>query len=558
MAKKQKGIRRRFMSVLFGATAVFLIIIFVILNVSVLQSRLQKRQKDAETRIAYLANTINDELNSALDISNNITQNVLVTAILADGPGESMEKVMADYSFIGKLFSAFTQYGRNMNRQIFIYPTDTSFPGGNYIYKLYKLEECPIWNEIKNMEAYESVWNYTEEDAQPSISLYRKINSKGKLLGYLEIRIPFYWIKNVMEKTWLDTGEHLEYRDTNGNVIYESLKKSHDNYMDFSSELSNRNTVTISIDKREILEDNIVFVLSSGFVLLILLCAIWFLSRYFVYNLTDELNNFINELSCDEDALIGLKLSEEDKSGSELYEIKKKFIMLIGKVSDMHNHIERIKLEKKKIEMEYLQMSFNPHLLYNSLSTLKWVLRKTDRPEMVELVENMTDYYRSVLSSGDNIITVSEEIELIKQYISIVSLSYNRPIELTVDIENGLEDCFIIKQLLQPAIENAVIHGSRGVKCTNVDIHVSSENNDIIFVITNNGTPITEEEIERAFSTGVKRPGRRSYGLKNTINRIKTYYGDDYSLDIRGIEGVGTEVSVRIERLNDDILKDRM
>lgn len=558
MAKKQTGITRRFMSMLFGATAIFLLIIFVIVNISVLQSRLQKRQKDAEARIIYVANAINDELNSALDVSNNITQNELIIDILAAGPKEDMEDVIADYSFIQKHFSAFTQYGRNTNRQIRIYPADNGFARGKYIYKIDTLMQNPVWKDIESMEPYESVWSYNVQDNVPCISLYRKINSANKVLGYFEIQIPFYWIKNIMTKTQLAGFERLEYRDALEGILYESTKETYGSVISFSSELVNRSTVTLTIDKISIIRDNIIFILTSALVFVILLFAIWFLSRYFVHSLTEELNNFINELNRDDDALLGLRLVDEDKDSSELYEIKKKFIMLIGKVSDMHNDIERINLEKKKIEMEYLQMSFNPHLLYNSLSTLNWILRKTNRPDMVELVENMSDYYRLVLSSGDNIITIAKEIELIRQYLAIVRLSYNRTIVLNVDMAKEFEDCCVIKQLLQPIVENAVLHGAKGMACAKIDISVSSEDNDLIFVITNNGEPITDEEIDKALSEGVKRPGRRSYGLKNTVSRIKTYYGEDYGLSIRGIEGVGTEVTVRIERLNDDILNDRM
>ncbi|MBQ8588175.1 MAG: histidine kinase, partial [Clostridia bacterium] len=396
MAKKQTGIRRRFMSMLFGATAVFLLIIFVIVNISVLQSQLQKREKDAETRVAYIANAINDELNSALDVSNNITQNELITDILAEGPGDSMEHVMEAYSFIRKHFSAFTQYGRNMNRQIRIYPVDTKFPGGKYIYRLDALRESPVWEDMEAMKPYESVWNFANIDNTPTVSLYRKINSGDELLGYLEIQIPFYWIKNILTKTELTSGERLEYKNNRGEILYESSAENRGKVLDFAGELANRDVVTLSIDRGTLIGENIIFILTSALVFIVLLFAIWFLSRYFVYSLTDELNSFISELNRDEEALLSLSLTEEDKGGSELYEIKKKFIMLIGRVSEMHNDIEKINLEKKKIEMEYLQMSFNPHLLYNSLSTLNWILRKTNRPDMVELVDHMTEYYRSV------------------------------------------------------------------------------------------------------------------------------------------------------------------
>ena len=105
-------------------------------------------------------------------------------------------------------------------------------------------------------------------------------------------------------------------------------------------------------------------------------------------------------------------------------------------------------------------MSFNPHLLYNTLSALNWSLYRNGQEEMTTLVSKMTSYYRAVLSGGNNIITIRDELKLIEQYLELVRISYNRVINYDIYADEETLRGFVIKQLLQPIIENAVLHGT--------------------------------------------------------------------------------------------------
>ena len=176
----------------------------------------------------------------------------------------------------------------------------------------------------------------------------------------------------------------------------------------------------------------------------------------------------------------------------------------------------------------------------------------------MSLVSEMTSDDRSVLSGGSNIITIREELRLIRQYLKIVQTSYNRKITFDAEYEEDVLDCFVIKQLLQPIVENAVLHGMNKTTDTYIRIRILREANDILFKIYNNGRGMTEEEIQRVLN-GVPKDGvRKSYGISNTINRIKTYYGNQYGLNMYSVPEGGIEVVIRIECLDEEKLALRM
>ena len=113
----------------------------------------------------------------------------------------------------------------------------------------------------------------------------------------------------------------------------------------------------------------------------------------------------------------------------------------------MYKEILEISENKRILELELLQTNLNPHMLYNSLSSIRWNLLRCGETKMAEMVDTMVNYYRSVLSNGNSVITVREEIRLIRDYIAINEISYQMKMELEVDIGEDLLNTHIVKLL---------------------------------------------------------------------------------------------------------------
>lgn len=554
--KNKRGLQKRIMSVLFSTSAVLLLLIFVVVNFILLQEEIRTYREDAEIRLNTLADSLNKNFNSALDKSNNIMQSRFVVDILKEGPKEKMQETMGDYDFIKKLFEVYTEYGENVTNQIKVYPAKEEFPSGQYIFKLRQLQEKPVWERINRMQIYEAVWEHTQEDEISYISLYRKISSFNDTIGYLEMSIPLWHLQNMIQETELKNKEQIIYQNPAGEYLYQNVKEIKEGGLAFTIQLTNGDSIVFRGAWSEILKKYFIYTGALVLLFVILVFGVYAIYKHIISNVTGELQELVDMLREDE-GLLRLQVPPETEGG-DIDLIKNKFKNLISEINQAHKDIENINKAKKKAEMEYLQMSFNPHLLYNSLSAINWSFYKNGQEDMMNLVSEMTSYYRAVLSGGSNIITIREEIGLIQQYLRIVQTSYNRKITCEVECEESVLNCFVIKQLLQPIVENAVLHGTNKMAEAYIRIQILQGSNDILFKIYNNGRGMSEEEIHRVLNGIQREESRRSYGILNTINRIKTYYGNQYGLDMYNVPEGGIEVAIRIESLDKEKLALRM
>ena len=553
LMRKKRGLQKRFMSVLFFTSVILLLLIFVVVNAILISEEIRKYQKDATMRMDAFVDTVDETFNSVLDKSNNIAQSQFVVDMLKEGPKEKIHDTMEDYVFIRKLFDIYIEYGRSITTQVRIY-----FPAGQYIFKLDELKNKPIWGKISTMQMYEATWEYMlDNDGIPYISLYREISLYNETLGYLEISIPFENIQGFIQEVELKDGEQIVYMDTNGIKLYQNTDEFFSDGLKVERELVNDDRVVLTGSWGYILKQYFVYAFICLCVFITLVIGMYILYKYIVLSVTKELQEFIELLRRDKKQLLLMSPAEENSS-EDIQLIKNNFKSLLIEIDEMYQNMDKINRDKKKVEMEYLQMSFNPHLLYNTLSALNWSLYRNGQEEMIKLVSKMTSYYRAVLSGGSNIITIREEIGLIEQYLELVRISYNRIIFFEVENDKSVMDGYVIKQLLQPIVENAVLHGTSDMEESYIRIKIEREENDIIFRIYNNGRSMTEDEIERVMSGTLKASGKRSYGILNTINRIKTYYGERFGLEIYGVPEGGTEVAIRIEYLGEDELRLRM
>lgn len=548
------GMQSRFLCVLFISTLILLFSIFMLLNLMLLKNEKNKYSMNAESRLNILAGQIDSNYNTVLNFSNNIVNSQIIIDILRDEQTD-LEQVMYSYNLLEKFFKGFAEYEKNVANQFWIYPECSSFPEGAHVSKLEKLRERNVWERLEQAKDYETIWDYSEDGF---ISLFRKVSNYGTFLGILEVKIPMHYTENQLEDIQLIGKEQLIYLTSRGAEIYQcGAENRPKNGYQYTRDLVNGDQILLYADKHDVLGSYYLYTLFFVIMFVVVMCAIYFIYKYIVSKVTKELQDFINLLEEDDSVLADADFSG-DGGDNDILWIKQRFKNLIIKNNRMHDDIERINKEKKKVEMEYLQMSFNPHLLYNSLSSIKWKLYASGEEQMSELIDQMTAYYRAVLSDGESVITIREEIDLIRCYLTIIEMSYNSKIQLTVAIEEGLSECYIIKQLLQPIVENAVMHGNNGMDNAQIRIGINKDGRDIVFRVENNGRAISEEAIQRALSGESGILPKRSYGIKNTINRIKTYYGEEYGLKIIGKPGIGTEVLIRIEYLDEDTLKQRM
>ena len=207
---------------------------------------------------------------------------------------------------------------------------------------------------------------------------------------------------------------------------------------------------------------------------------------------------------------------------------------------DLIEEIYGARVREKEAELRALQAQINPHFLYNTLDSINWMAVKYGADDIEEVVTDLSRMLRYSMNNGLNILKISQELIQIKSYIKIQQLRFSGFFQVTYDVDDQVLDCRIIKLLLQPLVENALLHGfdeagENGV----LIIRIRRMGERIHFSVINNGKQMNLEKVARAMdSSFVEQTG--SYGLRNVNDRLVKYYGPDSGLRFSVKDGYST------------------
>lgn len=205
----------------------------------------------------------------------------------------------------------------------------------------------------------------------------------------------------------------------------------------------------------------------------------------------------------------------------------------------------------KNLELKALQAQINPHFLYNSLDLINCTAISRNVPEISRMVNALGQFYRLSLSSGREVITLAEELRHAKLYVEIQNLRFENRVSAEWDMDPSADCCQIIKIVLQPIIENAIIHGifEKPSKTGHLKVGIRRLDGDIRITVEDDGMGMDEETVLANFSIH-ETPERRiissGYGIRNIQERLLLAYGAPYGLSCRSCPGKGTVVTVLI------------
>ena len=198
--------------------------------------------------------------------------------------------------------------------------------------------------------------------------------------------------------------------------------------------------------------------------------------------------------------------------------------------------------QKRELEIEMLQYQINPHFLFNTLNTLKWIASINGVSTLSDGISSLANLLRSTLVKKDELVTVRDEISSLKDYCTIQNLRYAGQFNISFFIEPSAQDCQIPRFLLQPLVENAILHGSKH-KETILEITVSCHilENTLHISVQDNGVGFSVGDVfdnDHDRFTGI--------GLSNVDNRLRLYYGEASRLKIITTPGKGTFCRITI------------
>lgn len=214
-------------------------------------------------------------------------------------------------------------------------------------------------------------------------------------------------------------------------------------------------------------------------------------------------------------------------------------------IQESQKRMYEIELAKKQLQILAYRNQINPHFLYNTFECIRGMALYHDMDDIAEITMALSKVFRFAVKE-DNIVTVKEEINYIREYATIIDYRFMGKICVDIDVEEDLYPKRVIKLMLQPLVENAVFHGlEQKMGDGTVSVTVRRKWDDfIMFMVEDNGCGISQEKLEQLRGTLDKEMSGKGIGLANIYQRLKLFYGDDVVFEIKSELGKGTRVMV--------------
>lgn len=243
-----------------------------------------------------------------------------------------------------------------------------------------------------------------------------------------------------------------------------------------------------------------------------------------------------------------LSVQIHDNCPDEIGRLTNSFQQMIDELNRLITENYQNKITLKETQLLALQAQIHPHFLYNCLSLINSRALMNHQPEISEMAQLLSTFYRTSLNKGRSETLLSNEIKNVKSYIKIQLLLNDNAFDVVYQIDPQLPEQEIPNLLLQPLVENAIVHGILPNKAKRGTLYltVTKVNSQIHFIIMDNGIGIPEEKISSLTQTQSD-----GYGLKNVHERLKLTYGEAYGLTIHSIVNESTMITFTIPVQND-------
>lgn len=271
--------------------------------------------------------------------------------------------------------------------------------------------------------------------------------------------------------------------------------------------------------------------------LLGLLCA-WLLSRYLSKPVNEldeamkrvEKGDYAAELSSDREDEMGRLTACFNRMTREYRQ-------------NLERSVQRER-ELNETELSMMQAQLNPHFLYNTLDSIKWLGVTNGVPQVAAVASGLAVLLRAGIS-GDRLITLERELELLEKYLDIQSLRFEDRFAWEIDVDERFQHCIVPKLILQPLVENSIIHGVANMDDGYIKLSAREKSGTLILSVQDNGVGIPQDVLDWLNDPDRDVPGGH-LGLKNVDRIVRLYYGGDYGISAYSATGEGSRVELRL------------
>ena len=240
-----------------------------------------------------------------------------------------------------------------------------------------------------------------------------------------------------------------------------------------------------------------------------------------------------------------LDISVPVVSNDEFSQMALSFNHMTRRIHELVETVYKTKIMEKEAELRALESQIKPHFLYNTLATISWVARKSNSPEITHLSNTLAKFYRLVLNKGRSIIMVRDEIEMVRTYVQIQKFRFEDLFDIVFEVDEEIYKYHTAKNILQPLVENALIHGIEPKRAHGTIILKAGFRDDRLFYqVIDDGVGIQKDKIDAILHGQVENSSGSGYAIKNIMERLDAYYGDQHSFELFGKPGIGTVITI--------------
>ncbi|UKS29601.1 sensor histidine kinase [Paenibacillus sp. HWE-109] len=398
----------------------------------------------------------------------------------------------------------------------------------------------------------------------------RDLGTLSKTLGYLMLEINSRFVWNIIRDIRLPEGSVIAVTSSNGQLIESEYTANLDKglFEAVQTEVAGEPSKGIARIKRGLMDYYVVYsaIPSLGwtvhlimgeeqlgansawmtrflFGLAAVICLLAMTSALIISGtITKRLKRLVRLIRHAEKG--SLKTEDNVRGNDEYAQLQRAFNRMSVEIKQLIEEVYQAKISKQDTEMKLLYAQIHPHFLYNTLDIIHWSALRIDAKDIAEVTQSLAKFLRHSLNGGKDHIRLSEELDGVERYMYIINFRYKGSIRLTMEVEAETDEEVMPKMILQPLVENAVVHGIRPKPQRSGDIVIRAwrEGDDLLLQVADDGAGMDSERL----ATVLERYSE-GYGVKNVHQRIQAYYGEDCGLSFESAPGQGCRVTARLK-----------
>ncbi|MDQ0900625.1 MULTISPECIES: sensor histidine kinase [unclassified Paenibacillus] len=244
------------------------------------------------------------------------------------------------------------------------------------------------------------------------------------------------------------------------------------------------------------------------------------------------------------------------KYEDEVTQVGLKFNRMLEEISSLIEDVKEAEYEKRKMEVKALQAQIDPHFLYNTLNTIIWKSEASQNQDVTEMITSLSLLFQLGLNGGNEMTTLAKEIDHVRQYLNLQQKCYEGLFDYTIELEDdSLLEKPILKIILQPLVENSILHGFQEMEGMGIiRISITCLNDSLRLRVEDNGAGMDVQTVKADMR--IEQSFKKSYALRNVYGRLRLHYGNEADIDLNSEPNISTSVTLTIplagEGYNDD------